>query len=133
MRASAACSAGYSSKIGRAADAEIALDALHQHAAENIAPAVVGGDADAGALRRAREQGAVGLAVRQRRQQIDAGEFFERFRHRQPFRRQRKDRLAAAKAELLRARRLAPLAPKSRRSRPSASDKARPRDTIRPA
>ena len=36
---------------GGAADAEIALDALHQHAAENIAPGVVIGDADAGRLR----------------------------------------------------------------------------------
>ena len=36
---------------GGAADAEIALDALHQHAAENIAPAIVVGDADAGRLR----------------------------------------------------------------------------------
>ena len=52
------------------------------------------------ALRGAREQRAVGLAVRQRRQQIDAGEFFKRLRHRQPFRRSKRIGYAAAKAEL---------------------------------
>ena len=85
---------------GRAPNAEIALDALHQHAAENIAPAVVVGNANAGRLRGAGEQRAVGLAVRQGRQQIDAGEFFKRFRHRQPFRRGKRIGGAAAKAEL---------------------------------
>ena len=82
------------------------FDALHQYAAENIAPAVVIGDADAGALCRAREQGAVRLAVRQGRQQIDAGEFFKRLRHRQPFRRSKRIGCAAAKAELFCSRRL---------------------------
>src|SRR5579863_6132297 len=36
---------------GGAADAEIALDPLHQHAAENISPGVVSADADARRLR----------------------------------------------------------------------------------
>ena len=105
----------------------------HQHAAENVAPAIVVGDADAGRLRGTGKLFAVGLAVRQRRQQIDAGEARERLRDGEPLRRGERIGRAAAKAKLRRAGRLRRQSAESPRNRPSASDRARRRDTIRSA
>ena len=58
---------------GGAANAELGLDALDQHAAENVGPAVVGGDADAGGPRGSGETFAGLLPLGKRRQKIDAG------------------------------------------------------------
>ncbi len=91
---------------GGAADAEIGLDPLHQHAAENIAPAIVVADADAGRLRGAGETLAIRCAVRQRRQQIDAGKAGKRLRDGELFRRGEGIGGAAAKRQLPRPRRL---------------------------
>ncbi len=91
---------------GGAADAELRLDALDQDAAENIAPAIVGGEADAGSRGGGGERLAVRLAAGQRRQQVDAGETLERRGDAQPFRRRERVGRAAAKAPLPRSGRL---------------------------
>ena len=132
-RASAACTAGYSSRMVarpmprlgsmRSTSTRLKISPQRSSSAMRMPAACAA----------PRKALAVGLAVRQRRQQIDAGEARERFGDGQPLRLGKRIGRAAAKAELLRSRRLAPLAPGSRRSPPSAPDTARRRDTIRPA
>ena len=75
------------------------LDALHQHAAENIAPGIVIGDTDAGRLRRTSQALPIGLPVRQRRQQIDAGKARERIGHASAARARQTDRPCGRESE----------------------------------
>ena len=70
-----------------AADAEIAFDLLDKHPAEDVAPAIVVADANAGAMRRASQRRRVRLAARQGRQQVDAGETLEGVSDRKPLER----------------------------------------------
>ena len=84
----------------------MALDLFHQHAAENIAPAIVVGDADARRPGGPGQSLTIRLAARQRRQQVDAGEAVKGLRHGNPLRRGKRIGRAAAKAELLRAGRI---------------------------
>ena len=62
----------------RRAEAEPRLDALDQHAAEDIGPGVVIGDLDVRRHRGGGEGGAIGYGTFECRQQIDAGELLER-------------------------------------------------------
>ena len=99
-----------------AAEAQLRLDPLDQHAAEDVGPGVVGGDADAG---RAAAAASDAIAVRsspsrvERRQQVDAGVALEGLGHRQPLRLGEGIDAAAAKREAACARRLAPPAASS--------------------
>ena len=69
------------------------LDALDQHAAEDVRPGVVRGDADAGRAARCGERVAIGLAAAgERRQQVDAGVALERLARRSAARARRTDR-----------------------------------------
>ena len=97
------------------------LDLLHQHAAEDVAPGVVVGDADAGVVARGRGERAVG-SRRQRRQQIDAGVALEGLRDRQPLGRgERIDRCGPRNANCARAGRSAASARMAAQSSISAS------------
>ena len=85
-----------------AADAEIAFDLLDQYPAEDVAPAIVVADANAGATRRASQRRRVRLAARQGRQQVDAGETLEGVSDRKPLERGKRVRRPAAKGQDLR-------------------------------
>ena len=91
-----------------AADAEFWFDLLGEYAAENVAPTIVVGNADAGHARGASKRLAVALPVSicERRQQIDAGVAAERFGDRYALRFSERVRRAAAKREVAGARRL---------------------------
>ena len=116
----------------RPAVAELWLDPLDQHAAEQVRPAVVVGDADAGRAYGRGQRRAVGAPGRVHRgQQVDAGEAVERLGHGQPLGQGQRIDLAPAERERRRRRRRRPPRPGSRRNRPSALRRARRRDTIR--
>ena len=70
---------------GGAAEPEAGLDALDQDAGEDVGPAVVGCDADAGLAGGGGEALTVGCAALvDGSEEVDAGKAGERFRHRQP-------------------------------------------------
>ena len=83
-----------------AAETEPWLDPLDQHTAEDVRPGVVGRDPDPGRTRAGRQPLRVGPAGGQRRQKIDSGKAFERFRHRQPVGLRERIGALAAKGEL---------------------------------